>query len=95
MEKRYTLTNALTLNATGNKYNAVAAPVSLPEIRRHAMHFSFNFSMLKQEGFIVYKICREGDEDIWQGLVGFRYSPGILDCANMETSNMNKSGMAL
>ncbi|MEO7308933.1 MAG: hypothetical protein ABIX01_00935 [Chitinophagaceae bacterium] len=95
MNEESTLHNPITLNATGTKYNAIAIAVQLTELRKNASFFQFDFMALKKEGYDIYKICRENDLEIILGLVAFRPSPGVLDCANMETSNINKSGISL
>jgi hypothetical protein len=88
MLNNYTLKNALTFNPTGKKYNAIASIATLKEIRQHKEYFEFDFEKLLK-GSTVYKICKEGDEDIIQGLVAVKPSTGILDCANMEINTEN------
>lgn len=89
MKQTYVLRNAVWLNATGEKYDAIATPVLLAEILKHRRHFSFDFVVLVKE-FIVYKLMVETQPGIIQGLVAFRETPGILHCANMETNLQNQ-----
>ena len=95
MQAAYTLKNALTFNPTGKKYNAIATIATLTEIRQHNEYFLFDFEKLLKEGFTVFKITKEGEEDIVHGLVAFTPDTGILKCANMELSNLNKKGISL
>jgi hypothetical protein len=92
MKTEYLLRNALTLNATGEKYNAVATRITAVEIRKHKAYFIFNFSDLISKDFLVYKICKEGEPNILLGIVSFLPDKGILNCGNMEISNINKRG---
>jgi hypothetical protein len=94
MQNNYTLKNALTFNPTGKKYNAIASVATLKEIRQHKEYFEFDFEKLLK-GSTVYKICKQGYEDIIQGLVAVRPSKGILDCANMEINKINKAPLSL
>jgi hypothetical protein len=94
MNKVYTLTSALTSNASGQKYDIIAARATEEEIKRCADLFDFDFLTLCKD-YIVYKLFIEYDPDTIQGLVGFRPTPGILECANMETSSVNKRGAPL
>ena len=94
MQNTYTLKNAITFNPTGKKYNAVASIATLIEIRQHKDYFGFDFEKLLKES-TVYKICKQGDEDIIQGQVAVKPSRGILDCANMETNKINKAPLSL
>lgn len=94
MKSIYTLKNAITFNPSGKKYNAIASIATVQEIRQHKEYFGFDFEKLYKEG-TVYKICKEGDEDIIQGFVAIKPSIGVLDCANMETNKINKSPLSL
>jgi hypothetical protein len=89
MNKNYLLKNALKHNPTGKKYNAIASKATFKEIQQHKDFFHFDFMSLSKIG-IIYKICKEGDEDNIQGLVCFKPELGVLDCINMETSYLNK-----
>ena len=96
MDKTYLLYNAITLNATGNKWNILAIPMTSREIKKHQHHFTdFNFEELKSEGNTVYKVCRENEEGILQGMFAFKEGTGFLDCANMEVSEINKRPIIL
>ncbi len=96
MDKTYYLNNALKLNATGEKYNGLALQTNTAEIKKHRHQFrEFDFSQSIKDGFVVYKICREGDENILQGLVAVKPSKGFLECANMEINDFNKSPVSL
>ncbi len=94
MQNTYILKNALTFNPTGKKHNAVASIATLKEIKQHKEYFEFDFEKLLKES-TVYKICKQGDEDIIQGLVAVKPSRGILDCANMETNKINRAPLSL
>jgi hypothetical protein len=94
MNKIYTLTSALTSNSSGEKYDAIATRATEEEIKRCAKLFDFDFLSLCKD-YIVYKLFIDDERDIVQGLVGFRPTPGILECANMETSHFNKRGKPL
>jgi hypothetical protein len=94
MNKIYTLTSALTSNSSGEKYDAIAARATEEEIKRCAKLFDFDFLSLCKN-YIVYKLFIDDERDIVQGLVGFRPTPGILECANMETTHFNKRGKSL
>lgn len=89
MTEKYTLRNALILNATGLKLDAIASPATLDEIVKHKKSFNFDFVSLSKY-YRVYKLHVTDEPGIIQGLVGFRQTPGILECANMETNNFNK-----
>ena len=95
MRNLYTLKNAITFNPAGEKYNAVASIATLKEIKQHSQYFRFDFGKLYRQGYTLFKITREGETDILQGLVAFSPSIGVLNCANMELSNLNKKGMSL
>ncbi len=95
MKNIYTLKSAITFNPTGKKYNAIASIASLQEIRQHKEYFGFDFQKLYKEGFTLFKINKEGETDMMHGLVALMPSTGILKCANMELSNLNKRGIAL
>lgn len=96
MNKTYHLNNAITLNTTSEKYDAVAIPTNAAEIKKHRHQFrEFNFSQSIKDGFTVYKICREDDENILQGLVAAKPSTGFLECANMEVNDFNKSPVSM
>lgn len=47
MDKRYILRNALTLNVTKAKFDVVAEPIGLVEIKKHKAHFGFDFCQIK------------------------------------------------
>lgn len=95
MNTTYILKSAIIFNPTGKKYNAIASIVSLVEIKQHKEYFDFDFEKLYKQGFILYKITKEGESDILHGLVAFTPSIGILKCANMELSKLNKKGIYL
>ncbi len=95
MKEKYILYNAITLNASGVRYNAIALEISIVELRKHKHHFTFDFISLKNKGIKVYKICKENEEDILQALVAFSPSQGVLDCYNMEVSILNKKPVLL
>jgi len=91
MQNRYFLRSAIMLNATGKKFDAVAVKISGVQIRKHQHQFKdFDFAKSLREGFCIYKICKEGEEDILQGLVAVKHSTGFLECGNMETNDFNK-----
>lgn len=94
MNKVYTLTSALTSNASSQKYDAGAAPATEEEIRQCSDLFDFDFLNLCKD-YMVYKLFMHHEPDVVQGLVGFRPTPGILECANMEISRFNKRGNPL
>ncbi|WAC15272.1 hypothetical protein [Dyadobacter pollutisoli] len=94
MNKVYTLTSALTCNSSGQKYDAIAARATEKELKQSADLFDFDFLGLCKD-YIVYKLFIDYKPDVIQGLVGFRPTPGILECANMETSHFNKRGKPL
>lgn len=94
MLKNYKILNAITLNVTGNKYNAIATPTNKAEIVKHKAQFGFNFIALPKDA-IVYKIHLENEPNIIQGLVAFRHELGALHCLNMETNYFNKKAPAL
>lgn len=95
MNKIYTLRNAIVFNPTGKKYNAIASAATLVEIRQQQEYFDFDFTSLLKQGAVVYKIFKENDTSIIQGLVAFKPSVGILDCANMEVHKINKRPMSI
>jgi len=95
MEAKYYLRNAITLNATGRKFNAVAMPVSLLEMKKHQHQFGFDFVQQKKDGSLLYKITRADDEDILQGVVSFFKAAGFLYCLNMEVNDFNKKPILL
>jgi len=96
MRNKYYLKNAIALNATGKKYNAVAVKISEVEIKKHQHQFKdFDFTKSLKEGYTVYKICLAGDENILQGMVAVKHSTGFLECGNMETNDFNKSPISL
>lgn len=90
MKKIYTLSSALTLNATGEKVDAVASPATLSELSGSRHSFQFNFLTLTRK-YAVYKL-QVGGESTIQGLVAFRPTQGALECTNMEICNSNKHG---
>jgi hypothetical protein len=90
MKKIYTLSSAFTLNATGEKVDAVASPVTHAELVASRADFQFDFRSLLKE-YTVYKLQVELNQAI-QGLVAFRPTRGILECANMEICHTNKHG---
>ncbi|GAB2818355.1 hypothetical protein [Ferruginibacter profundus] len=94
MKRSYTLKNAIRFNPTGKKYNAIASVASVKEIRQHKEYFEFDFEKLAKEG-VIYKICKERDDDMILGLVAVKQSKGVLDCANMETNKINKTPICL
>ncbi len=94
MEEIYLLRNAITFNPTGKKHNAIAKIATLKEIKQHKEFFTFNFELNFKNG-IVYKIIKEGDEDMIQGLVSLKPDIGILDCGNMEKNKINKSPLLI
>ncbi|MCE6991870.1 hypothetical protein [Dyadobacter sp. CY323] len=94
MKKLYTLKSALKSNTSGLKCDAFAAPATLKEIKQHKDLFHFDFLRL-QSDYIIYKLCVDGQRDKLKGLVGFRPTPGILECANMEAAHSNKRGNPL
>jgi hypothetical protein len=91
MKKLYTLKSAFTFNGTGEKVNAIASPVNLQELRDCRNCFYFDFALLLKD-YHVYKLQTCNQESTIQGLVGFRRTPGVLECANMEIHNQNKRG---
>lgn len=95
MTKTYILKDAIIFNPTGKKYNAIASPATLTEIKQQKEYFEFDFASLIKQGAIVYKICKETDPTIIQGLVTFKPSLGVLDCANMEVHNINKRPISI
>jgi hypothetical protein len=95
MQNTYILKNAITFNPNGKKHNAVASIATLKEIKQHKAYFGFDFENFYSQGIMVYKICKEGESDLIQGLVAFTPSLGILDCYNMEMNNINKRGSSL
>lgn len=90
----YTLRNALILNATSLKLDVIASPAIPSEIIRHKKSFNFDFVSLTKD-YTVYKLHVIREPEIIQGFVGFRQTPGILECANMETNNFNKHSNAV
>ncbi|MES2774871.1 MAG: hypothetical protein V4722_11840 [Bacteroidota bacterium] len=94
MNTTYKILNAITLNVTGNKYNAVAAECSKAELLKHKSYFGFDFVKLIP-AFTVYKLHLEDEPNIIQGLFSFRISTGFLQCENMEINKMNKHGKAI
>jgi hypothetical protein len=96
MQKIYHLRKAIILNAAKEKFDAVALPTNTAEIKRHRHQFrEFDFLQSIKDGFTVYKICREGEENILQGLVAVKPSTGFLECANMEVNDFNKSPISM
>ncbi len=52
MNKIYHLKNAMTLNSTGEKYDAVSMPTNVAEIKEHRHQFrEFDFPPLKKTKF--------------------------------------------
>jgi len=94
MSKTYLLRDAITFNPTGKKYDAIAKAATLKEIKQQKEYFDFDFVSLFKE-FTVCKICKLGDEDVIQGLVAFKPSIGILQCANMEINAINEKPLLL
>jgi hypothetical protein len=90
MKKIYTLSSAFTFNATGEKVNAVASPATHLELANSRADFHFDFQSLLKE-YTVYKLQVGSNRPI-QGLVAFRPTRGILECANMEICHANKHG---
>ena len=96
MEKLYTLKQAIILNATREKYNAVAMPVSKTELKKHQHQFrEFDFLNFLKNNISVYKICKQGELDILQGLVAFTQREGFVYCHNMEVNDFNKKPVLL
>ena len=96
MQKRYSLSKAIVLNTTGERYDAVAVQVNAAEIRKHEHQFEyFDFTDSIKDGYRVYKICKAGDENILQGMVALKVSTGFLECANMEVNDFNKRPICL
>jgi len=96
MRSKYYLKNAIALNATGKKYNAVAEKITETEIKKNQHQFKdFDFTKSQNEGYTVYKICLAGEENILQGMVAVKHSTGFLECGNMETNDFNKSPINL
>jgi len=57
MDKTYYLNNALTLNATGEKYNGIALQTNIAEIKKHRHQFrEFDFSQSIKDGFVVSEL---------------------------------------
>lgn len=94
MNKTYFLKEAFTLNATGQKVNAIATPAVMEEVKAQKLHFDFNFYSLFTN-YIIYKLADENRPEIIQGLVAFRHQVGFLECKNMETNihNRNKTSI--
>lgn len=90
MKKIYTLSSAFTLNATGEKVDAVASPATHAELVASRADFQFDFRSLLKE-YTVYKL-QVGPNRTIEGLVAFRPTRGILECANMEICHGNKHG---
>ncbi|OJV12378.1 MAG: hypothetical protein BGO21_06430 [Dyadobacter sp. 50-39] len=90
MNKIYTLSSALTLNATGQKVDAVASPARPGDLSESRHDFVFNFFALRKK-YTVYKLQVAGKSGI-QGLVAFTPTQGALECANMEVCASNKRG---
>lgn len=90
MKKICTLSSAFTFNATGEKVDAVASPATHLELVALKTDFQFDFRSLLKE-CTVYKLQVESEPAV-QGLVAFRPTPGILECANMEICHANKHG---
>lgn len=90
MKKIYTLSSAFIFNATGEKVDAVASPASHAELVASRAAFQFNFLSLLKD-YTVYKL-QVGSNPVIQGLVAFRPTRGILECANMEICAANKHG---
>ena len=95
MKNIYLLKNGIVYNPTGKKFNLIASPADNIEISQHADYFVFDFLKLKKEGVFVYKLYKENEEHIIQGLVAFKPSIGVLDCYNMETNLINKKPLLL
>jgi hypothetical protein len=90
MKKVYTLSLAFTFNATGKKVDAMASPATQSELKGSKHCFQFDFIALSKN-YSVYKL-QVGRDPTIQGLVAFRPTPGILECANMEICDTNKHG---
>lgn len=94
--KTYRLKNAATFNITKTKFNLIASPTTLAEIKAYKEFFGFDFEKLYLQKNIVYKVYIENQpEQVIQGLVAFAPSLGVLVCANMEVIDHNKRGVAL
>ncbi|MBX3163400.1 MAG: hypothetical protein KF900_02885 [Bacteroidetes bacterium] len=89
--KTYRLKNAATFNITKTKFNLIASPATLGEIKVYKDFFGFDFEKLFLQKHIVYKLHIENQpEQVIQGFVAFKPSIGILLCKNMEVNNINK-----
>ena len=95
MKNVYILKNGIVYNPTGKKFNLFASIANNIEINQHSGYFEFDFLKLKKEGVFIYKLYKENEENIIQGLVAFKPSIGILDCYNMETNLINKKPLLL
>ena len=80
MNTIYHLKNGIIYNPTRKKFNLIGSPVSNIEITQHKDYFEFNFIKLKKDGVFIYKLYKESEDSIIQGLVAFKPSIGILDC---------------
>ena len=94
MKKNYKLRNAIAINATEKLVDAVATSITAKEISLHQHYFSFNFVQLAKQNK-VYKICKENDADVIQGLVAFKPEDNFLKCENMEINICNKRPISL
>jgi len=94
MNKSYKLKNAITINATEKIVDAVATSITAKEISLHQHYFSFDFVQLAKHNK-VYKICKENDADVIQGLVAFTPEDNFLKCENMEINICNKRPISL
>lgn len=95
MEKSYQLRDAITFNPSGKVYNANATIATTKEIKAHKDYFGFKFENTLKNGNTVYKITKENDEDVIQGLVAAKQADKFLDCANMEINKINKKPLLL
>ena len=94
INKNYKLRNAITINVTEKVVDAVATSITAKEISLHQHYFSFDFTQLVKHNK-VYKICKENDADVIQGLVAFRLEDNFLKCENMEINICNKRPISL
>lgn len=95
MKQQYVLKNAITFNPTGKLCNAVAAIATSAEIKAHKEYFGFNFQKNINDKATVYKITKQTDDDVIQGLVSVKPAEGFLDCGNMELHKINKKPLLL
>ena len=94
MGKSYKLKNEIIINATEKVVDAVATIITIKEINLHQQYFSFDFVKLAKH-CKVYKVCKESDADVIQGLVAFKPEDNFLKCENMEINIYNKRPISL